>query len=257
MWRLIRIVLLLLVLGMVAAQAWIDRATTTDWNDTLWIGIYPLNADGSATVDRYINSLTPQTFADIERFFAREAHRFGVEIEQPVHIELYPEGDKLPPSLAPGSSVLSTAWWSLKMRWFAWQAASVDGRAEPHIRVFVLYHDPAMTQSVPHSLGLQKGLIGVVHAFAERGAQGSNNVVIAHEVLHTLGATDKYDIATNAPLFPNGYADPQRSPRHPQSEAEIMAGRRALSETEFDMPSSLRDYVVGEATALEIRWIDP
>jgi hypothetical protein len=27
-------------------------------------------------------------------------------------------------------------------------------------------------------------------------------VVIAHEILHTLGATDKYDLVTLAPLLP-------------------------------------------------------
>ncbi len=36
-----------------------------------------------------------------------------------------------------------------------------------------------------------------------------------------------------------------------------MAGRRALSANEFEMPLGLRDVVVGPATALEIHWTHP
>jgi hypothetical protein len=147
--------------------------------------------------------------------------------------------------------------WSLKLRWYASRAADVPGRAPPHIRVFVLFHDPDTTPRVPHSLGLQKGLIGVVYAYASRSAEGTNNVVIAHEVMHTLGATDKYDRDSNAPLFPDGYADPDRKPLFPQPMAEIMAGRRALARDEFDMPASLRQVTVGPLTATEIRWVRP
>jgi len=82
----------------------------------------------------------------------------------------------------------------------------------------------------------------------------SNNVVIAHEILHTLGATDKYDPATLAPIYPDGYGDPEREPRFPQELTEIMAGRYALDASTFEMPASLADVVVGEATAREIRW---
>ncbi len=133
-------------------------------------------------------------------------------------------------------------------------AANVPGRVPARIRIFVLYHDPSTLQSAPDSHGLQKGLIGVVHAFAEPGMAGGNNIVIAHELMHTLGATDKYALGTGAPLYPSGFGDPERKPLYPQTRAEIMAGRRALSATEAEMPSSLRDVVVGSATAAEIRW---
>ena len=82
--------------------------------------------------------------------------------------------------------------------------------------MFVLYHDPAVTPTVPHSLGLTKGFIGVVYAFAAPVMNGENNVVIAHELLHTVGATDKYDPANDAPRFPDGYGDPDQRPLYPQ-----------------------------------------
>jgi len=82
-----------------------------------------------------------------------------------------------------------------------------------------------------------------------------NNVVIAHEMLHTVGASDKYDVSTKLPVYPVGYADLNRVPLHPQSKAEIMAGRIPLSEQEAVMPSGLKSTMVGETTAIEIRWL--
>jgi hypothetical protein len=141
------------------------------------------------------------------------------------------------------------------MRLYAGRASRASGRPPPQVRIFVHFHDPEFTSQVPHSVGLQKGLVGVVHAYAHAAMRGSNNVVIAHEIFHTLGASDKYDSATLAPLFPIGFAEPELSPVFPQRFSEIMAGRRAVSAAESEMPESLADVLVGEATAREIRWV--
>lgn len=254
MWKNVRIALLLLVLAAVAVHAWFDRKATQSWHETVWVGIFPLNGDGSASAQQYIDGLTVKEFAAIEEFFAREAQRYRLKLEQPLHVELYPRGMQLPPVLDPGTGPLGVAWWSLKLRWFAARAASVPGRAPPRIRMFVLYYDPANLERVPDSHGLQKGLVGVAHVYADRAMAGSNNVVIAHELLHTMGASDKYDPGSGAPLYPIGFADRERQPLYPQDQAEIMAGRLALSAQEWEIPLSLRSAVVGPETALEIRW---
>jgi len=253
-WKNVRIALLLLVLVAVAVHAWFDRRATQSWHETVWVGVYPLNGDGSARAQQYIDALNVKEFAPIEEFFAREAQRYAVKLEQPVHVELYPLGTQLPPALDPGAGPLGIAWWSLKLRWFASRASSVPGRAPPRIRMFVLYHDPANLERVPDSHGLQKGLVGVAHLFADSAMAGSNNVVIAHELLHTMGASDKYDPVNGAPLFPAGFADRDRKPLYPQDRAEIMAGRLALSAQEWEIPRSLGGVVMGPETALEIRW---
>ena len=255
MWKYIRVTLLLLLLLGVAGTTWLDRVRTTSWKDTVWVGIFPMNADGSEVAERYIDRLKVEDFAGIEDFFVGESARYGVTVQRPIRIELYPVSRKLPPVLERGSGPLATAWWSLKIRWFARQAGDVPGRVPSHIRVFVLYHDPAVSERVPHSLGLQKGLIGVVHAFADNRMRGENSIVIAHETMHTVGATDKYDLAGGQPLYPQGYAEPDRTPRYPQPKAEIMAGQRPLSATEQEMPDDLRDVVVGDVTAREIGWL--
>ena len=254
MWKSIRIFLLLLVLLAVALHARLDRIATESWQEPLWVGVFPLNADGSAPTQDYVAALTPRDFAALEDFFTREAQRYGLKLEQPVHVELYPPGTKLPPALDPSAGPLGVAWWSLKLRWFAAHATQVPGRAPPRIRLFLLYHDPATLERAPDSHGLQKGLIGVVHLFADTAMNGRNNIVIAHELLHTVGASDKYDLGSGSPLFPIGYAARDQEPLYPQERAEIMAGRRALSAYQWEMPRSLAGVVIGPETALEIRW---
>ena len=251
MWRLLRIVMLLTVLALVAGITWVDRQRTTDWDRPLRVGVFPINGDGRAATDRYIATLNSEQFEPIARFFSREAQRFGLAIAEPFRMQLEPKVLDLPPRLERDRGLLSTVWWSLRIRYYAWRAA---GRSTATIRMFVLYHDPSRTRVVPHSLGLQKGLLGIVYAFAEPQMAGANNIVIAHELLHTVGATDKYDPRSNLPLFPQGYGEPAAEPRYPQESAELMAGRLAVSAQEAVMPVDLDEVVIGSATAAEIRW---
>lgn len=251
MWRVLRVSVLLVVLVVAAGVTWGDRLRTTSWNDTLWVGVFPVDADGRAATADYLRRLGPGDFADVEAFFAREAAAHGVALDRPVRVDLYPTVATAPPPLAPDAGPLGRIAWSLRLRGYAWRQAS---GTLADVRVFVLYHDPAATPEVPHSVGLQKGLVGVVHAFADPAMTAQNAVVLAHEVLHTLGATDKYDPATTLPLFPDGYADPAAEPRYPQPAAEIMAGRTALAPDEARMPAGLEEAVVGARTAAEINW---
>ena len=105
--------------------------------------------------------------------------------------------------------------------------------------------------ALEHSLGLQKGLIGVIHVFADAEQQRQNAVVIAHELLHTLGASDKYGEG-GRPVYPDGYADPELPQSAPRREAEIMAGRYINAAGKLVMPASLEQCVIGSATAREI-----
>ena len=142
------------------------------------------------------------------------------------------------------------------MRYWAWRVDDPPGAA-PDIKLFVLYYDPAISPAVPHSVGLQKGLFGVVHVLADPGMKGSNDTVIAHELLHTLGATDKYDLRSNQPAHPDGFAEPDREPLYPQSFAELMGGRIPVSSAESTTPESLQQVIVGAKTAIEIGWSKP
>jgi hypothetical protein len=121
------------------------------------------------------------------------------------------------------------------------------------VELYVSYYDIETTQALRHSVGLEGGMIGIINAFAHRTYIGSNNVVITHELMHTLGAIDKYDKA-NLPLHPEGYVEPYRDPLYPQRMAEIMGGRIPLSPLEAKMPQALAKVAVGAYTAAEINW---
>jgi hypothetical protein len=252
-FKTLRIAVLLMVLLIVALTAWQDRYRSTRWREPLFVAIYPIAADGSPATRAYVDSLDEERFKAIDRFFAREAVRYHLRTDEPVRTRLQNELTQRPPERAAQSGVFATALWSLKLRYWAWRV-SRQAREPEDIRIFVLYHDPTLTPTVPHSLGLTQGLIGVVYAFAAPLMDGENDVVIAHELLHTVGATDKYDLQNDAPAFPDGYGDPQQNPLYPQMTAELMAGRRMLSPNRWQQASSLDEVVVGAATALEIRW---
>lgn len=253
MWRKFRILILLLVLLFVALNTYFDRVYSTDWNIPLRVTVYPINGDGSASVDEFIGQLQPERFASLEAFFAEEASHWGVALEQPVQFKSAPRLDELPPALDRDANMLSILGWSLRMRYWAWQSPELPGAA-PDIKLFVVYHDPAITPTVAHSVGMQKGLYAVVNVFADRSMTGSNDFITAHELLHTLGATDKYNPDDSQPLNPIGYAEPDKQPLLPQDYAELMGGRIPVTSTESTTPESLREVVVGPITATEIGW---
>ena len=218
------------------------------------VGAFPVNADGSAVAAAYIATLSAAQLQPVSDFIAREAHRYGVAIDEPVEIKLYPPPSGAPPVLDPDANVFSRVVWSLRLRHYRSQALSTVTRARPQIALFLEYHDPARAPVLPHSVGLQRGLMGVVHLFATHSQDAQNAIVTTHELLHTFGATDKY-AADLTPLFPDGYAEPQRVPRYPQRYAEIMAGRVPLAPDREEMPDELSQTVVGPLTAAEIGWI--
>jgi hypothetical protein len=253
-FRKLRITMLLIVLFFVGMNTWLTHLRSTDWNNTLWLVVYPINGDGSPATQRYIDSLSEHSFNGIESFIANEARRYDIGIGEPVTIRLAPQIQDRPPMPPDNASTPAIMLWSLKLRYWAFIKDNFDGPS-PDIQMFVVYHDPEHSDRLRHSLGIRKGMIGVVNAFASPAMTSRNNVVIAHEFLHTVGASDKYDSATNQPVFPDGYAEPDREPLFPQRLAEIMGGRIPLSEQQAIMPKSVKASRIGKKTAREINWI--
>jgi hypothetical protein len=253
MFKAIRIAILLFILFMVAMGTWLTQARSTDWNNSLWVKIYPINGDGSGASTHYISALSVDTFAGIEEFVSREAERYGHRLDRPVRIELGNPLHEQPPSIDNAPNVLDVMLWSLKMRWWVSSVTDDQDHIDPDVRIFVRYHSPESTLTLENSVGVQKGMYGVVNAYSSRQLRGRNNVVIAHEFLHTLGASDKYDPTSAQPIAPDGIAEPDRTPLYPQKMAEIMGGRIAMAADDAVVPQSLAYVVMGPLTAQEIR----
>ncbi|MBS0355143.1 MAG: hypothetical protein JSR83_14745 [Proteobacteria bacterium] len=251
MFRKLRIAILLFILATVAVGSWKSSARSSAWDSTLHVTVYPIAADPSDTSRRIVADLKPEDFTVIGDWLEDELQRHGHSLLRPLAINLAPPLNSQPPPFPAGGNALAMMGWSLQLRFWAWRHDAAPG-PRPDVRLFLLYHDPALTPSLDHSVGLEKGKLGVVKVFASRSERQRNAVVIAHELLHTLGATDKYDLHSLAPRFPDGYAEPQRQPLYPQPAAEIMAGRIPLADDKTRIPDKLAQTLIGPLTASEI-----
>ncbi|MCI0508129.1 MAG: hypothetical protein L0Z73_18785, partial [Gammaproteobacteria bacterium] len=79
-FKKIRILFLLFVLILVAGDYWLTKYRSTDWNNSLRIVIYPINGDGSAAADQYIEQLTEDTFDPVDTYLANEAADYDVPV---------------------------------------------------------------------------------------------------------------------------------------------------------------------------------
>lgn len=245
------LILLLILLAVAGLRAW-ERWYVTSWQSPLRVEIRPVRGDDSASIEKYVQSLDRARFEPIADFIQQQGARYSYKEFPRPDINLGREIAELPPARAARQSVADNMLFSLKLRYYAFKQGGYSLRPGV-IRMFVIYHPDTNGQPLPHSLGMRDGLIGVVHAFGLPGMDAQNNVVIAHEFLHTLGATDKYGVQ-NMPVYPEGFAEVKDGPVYPQRMAEIMAGRIPLSADRARQPAGLEECVVGYKTAYEIHW---
>ncbi|MDZ7593466.1 MAG: hypothetical protein U0932_02330 [Thiobacillus sp.] len=252
-FRRFRILLLLGVLAAALGFTWLEQFMVRGWSGPLDVAVIPINGDGSQQAAETIRALRESDFDDINAFLERETARYGVKLSPAMRVTLQPELHARPPAPPRDGSVLKTVFWSLKLRGWVYQQSGEWLPQLGTIKLFLLYHAPQDGVALAHSLGLQKGLIGVVHVFADPRQAPQNNVVIAHELLHTLGASDKY-AAGGWPVFPHGYAEPDLPQSMPRQQAEIMGGRYVNAAGRLEMPASLAQCVIGAMTAHEINF---
>lgn len=252
-FKQVRIALLLIVLLLVVHHVFSDAARIASWDAPLFVTVYPTNADGSAVADDYIQRLESDDLQPVAERLAEEARRYGLPLNNPIYIELGAPIADPPPQQPVAGSWFERMAWVARLRWWNWTFD--DQGRNPDIKVIARFHDPSRRQRLPHSTGLERIRIASAHLFASRRQRGSNHVVLLHEILHTVGATDKYDLATGQPLFPAGYAEPDRDPVYPQRLAEIMAGRIPVAPGRVVQAESLDRTTIGPLTAAELGWL--
>ena len=196
----LRLALLLGVLLFVAVGAWLDRSRSRDWDAPLRVTVYLLPAADDAELRSYLGGLEDASFDAVENFVATQARLYGVALTEPMRIRVSRAARDLPPDPGARPGPLTVALWSLKMRWWAWRVAARDPLPPPDIQLFAIYHPAVEGQPLPDSLGLSKGLVAVARLFAAGNVESANQVVVVHELLHTLGASDKYDRRERPPV---------------------------------------------------------
>lgn len=254
MLKTIRISFWIIVVLAVLLQLW-EEYQILQWHKPLYVALYPVNADGDQEVEAYINGLKQSDFVVLEEYFSAEARRYQLNIRRPVMVRLGPVISEVPPAPpAVDGHLFEIMHWSLNFRMFSWQHHP-DVGVPVDIKLYLLFYNASKHSHLLHSTALNKGRIGRVNLFADARHHDVNMVVVAHELLHTLKATDKYDLANNEPLFPQGYVEPYAQPVYPQSMAEIMAGRIPETEHSSRMARHLNETVISRKTAREIGWL--
>ena len=249
----LRVALLIAVLALTVTILLDTRIPPPpDWNEPLRVVIYPYNADGSQAAATHVARLDQSDFDPIAEFFTTQAARYGLPLERPFEITLGREITAAPAGPPRSRNFLARARWGLSIRW--WHFRFRDQVNQPDIIVVARYHSPDELPQTMHSIAIAAQRLAVAKLVADPRTTAYNQVILAHEILHTVGATDLYHPDTGRSIYPDGYADPDQSPLHPQQDAEIMAGRIPVTPFRSVQATDLDQVVIGPATASEIGW---
>ena len=251
-FRNVRIAVLLSVLVLTAGTIELRLRRIRSWDRVLVVGIYPVAASTAPEVRPYIDSLREQDFTPIVTFLEREARRYGRSFSPPlVQIRLSKPVPEPPPVLADDPGALDVIRWSLALRLYSWRMHRDHGLPDADVELYTLFHAAGSPHALDTSLALSRLRMAVVNAEADPRTRPWLNVALTHELLHAASASDKYDPA-GMPVHPDGYAEPNRAPLHPQTFCEIMAGQIPTGPGQFREPPGLDDCLIGARTAKEI-----
>jgi hypothetical protein len=258
---LVRVSILLFILFVVVLYAVRDywsRQARRSWNRTLDVAIVLVRVDGERRVEDEAVGLFVERSGALEERLHAEALRYRPGAPKPFRFRVHGPVDvasKPPEPASDGAVDLAKH----AARLAAW-LRDVDPRAgivAEHwdTRIYVSVRRPKSRRAPAFVEGLSQknGRIGLVSVDLDASMVDLTLFVVAHELMHTLGATDKYD-ELGRPRVPEGLAEPDRSPLYPQPFAEVMARNRLLSPGTDAIPESLDELAVGRLTAKEIGW---
>lgn len=249
-----------LLTGLCVALVWgfsvqRQRDARTTWTRPLRVAVVLLGEDAGAA--QVLRDGMPR----LEAWFAREHLRHRPEgLKQPVQFQVF--GPARPEAPLPWPEDTSSGWLA-RLRY----ARTLQGALEPldamveleprayDARLYVVV-ESGTSGTFSEGVGAAGGELGLVRA----RVQGTDTMLaltaLAHELLHCLGATDKYDAQGHA-LLPQGLVDPERAPVLPQEQAEVMVGEVPLEAGAGRLPDSLDELAVGPLTAAEVGWTSP
>lgn len=247
---------ILFVVVLVAIRDFRSRQARKDWKTTLDVAVVLLRA--GAVDDEAVDAVrarAPSLAGRLEGEMRRYRHPSGGVRPFAFHV-LGPVDLPSPAPEPSGEGIVDLVRHSWAMnRWLA----DVDPRAGVEAdrydtRIYVIVRKPASDErSFIEGRSEENGRIGVVNVELDTSMADLLLVVTAHELMHTLGATDRYD-SMGRTVIPAGLPEPDRVPLYPQRFAEIMARNRVLAPGREAVPESIDELAVGARTADEIGW---
>ncbi len=260
-----RLVLLFFAAFLVSAYAW-RSASRVPWESgrvrVLVLEILPPDAEASDPLRKLNGAIdsADATLRTAEAWLANEYASYAPS-HPPLTVSLEVSGPHAVAISPPDLSEPDLGRWELMKRAFAfywyYRGLARDLGADfgdYDARVVVLL-DGGGGDAEAMSLADRKQRFGVVHLDPEVPDPNYALVTVLHELMHALGATDKYDPDTFLATWPEGFVQPHRDPVFPQEFAEIMAVDIPLAPKDEREPERLAEVRVGVRTAAEIGWI--
>ncbi len=259
-FRTVRLAILLTTLASVAFWGWKtvrERNRRTLWERPLFIGVTLLS---TTPLDDNETAQWNEGLTTLQNWLTSEAERYGMHLQSPFLVDLVGTATvsetNFPAASPETASQIDRISYMLRLKE---QLRQVDLQAVAtrsyDIRLYVALHD-AVANRVAQVEGIAEagGEVGLVHADRNDDELGLELVAMAHEILHCLGATDRYDSNGHA-IDAASLANPSQDPLFPQEAAEVMVGELSLGRSLGRSPSSLNEVRVGPMTATAIRWI--
>ncbi|HKY41010.1 MAG TPA: hypothetical protein VJN18_33980 [Polyangiaceae bacterium] len=245
---------ILIVLLLWGAHDWSDRRARVAWQKPLRVALVLVARE--PIPEGTLGLLTARSF-DLERRLAHEYARYTGHTETPVEIVVRGVASEAeaPPSLEGDDLLDLVTYGARQWRW----TSAIDSQARVErgydSRVYLVLK-PAVGKEPAFVKGESEygGRVGIAQADIARDTVDFALFVVAHELFHTLGATDKYDEQGHA-RYPGGFAEPQRPRLYPQPGAEVMARGVPLAPGFERAPETLDELYVGDATARELGWV--
>lgn len=247
--------LLLVCAGLWGLRQQQVRSGRRDWRDTVNVdvvllrrGAVPESAMGALRADlQRLEALLGDEFL---RYRGQRMPPFSFVPHGPVDVSAPP------PAVPDEAGATERVRHYLRLRDYF---ADVEGRGalrlrRHSLRLYVVLEPVRTRTRFVEGFGAVGGDFGVVRAAIDVHTVDQALVAIAHEVLHCLGATDKYDEEGHA-VPPDGLVEPLRVPPYPQRYAEIMVGERPLAPGQGVLVESLGEARIGAITAMEIGWL--
>ncbi len=254
-----RVAFLLGVLAVVLARGAIDyvrRHERSTWQRPLEVALVLIE---QGSVDPVALAQFQERVAALEESLEAEFSRYGGAF-RPIRFRQFGpvRSTTEPPRAGREPSRLEPLYLAYELWRFAREtdrAAGLRGRFDG--KVYVLLSVPSSErQALVEGLGQEGGHIALTNVELSEDSVDFGLFVVAHELFHLLGASDRYDESGRS-IIPDGLAEPGASPLYPQRGAEVMARGRILAPGVEEPPGHLSELRVGTRTATEIGWLDP
>ncbi len=234
-----------------------DRRARNEWVAPVRVGLVilrhgPVNEHALATLRARSSVLEARLSEELRRY--RPDQRHGL-----IQIETYGPVDVTEDAPNPTGS---TFWERATDAYRLWRYTRAMDRLagvptqKLDSRIYLVAKPPGPGgESFVEGFSETRGRVGVARVDLDLETVDLSLFVAAHELLHTLGASDKYD-AFGQTRVPVGLPEPDLAPRYPQRFAEVMARNRVLGPNVEVPPQDLAELSVGRWTAREIGWTD-